>query len=54
MSEINQEVVDILKKTKAIISDSHFVYISGKHAKLYVNNFELRNSLNPPNIPQSC
>ena len=33
----NEEVVDILKKTKAIVSDSHFVYISGKHAKLYVN-----------------
>ncbi len=33
----NEEVVDILKKTEAIISDSHFVYTSGKHAKLYVN-----------------
>ena len=37
MYQSNQEVVDILKKTSAIISDSHFVYISGKHAKLYVN-----------------
>ena len=37
MHESNQEVIDILKKTGAIVSDSHFVYISGKHAKLYVN-----------------
>jgi orotate phosphoribosyltransferase len=33
----NPEVVDILKKTGAVVSDSHFVYTSGKHAKLYVN-----------------
>src|SRR3990167_2073754 len=37
MQELNQEVVEILKKTGAIVSNSHFVYISGKHAKLYVN-----------------
>jgi orotate phosphoribosyltransferase len=37
MDKSNQEVVDILKKTGAIVSNSHFVYISGKHAKLYVN-----------------
>jgi orotate phosphoribosyltransferase len=37
MNEINEEVVDILQKTGAVVRDSHFVYISGKHAKLYVN-----------------
>src|SRR3989344_363864 len=35
--ESNQEVVDILKKTGAVINDSHFVYISGKHAPTYIN-----------------
>ncbi len=33
----NTEVVDILKKTGAVVSDSHFVYVSGKHAPMYVN-----------------
>ncbi len=33
----NEEVADILKKTGAIIEDSHFVYTSGKHAPVYVN-----------------
>src|SRR3989338_7323010 len=37
MHQSNQEVIDILEKTGAVVSDSHFVYISGKHAKLYVN-----------------
>src|SRR3989338_10529917 len=37
MHKSNQEVIDILEKTGAVVSDSHFVYISGKHAKLYVN-----------------
>ena len=37
MHKSNQEIIDILKKTGAVVSDSHFVYISGKHAKLYVN-----------------
>lgn len=37
MNESNKEVVDILKKTGAVVSDSHFVYISGKHAPVYVN-----------------
>jgi len=35
--EDNQEVVDILKKTGAVVGDSHFVYVSGKHAPMYVN-----------------
>jgi orotate phosphoribosyltransferase len=37
MYESNQEVVDILKKTGAVIGDSHFVYTSGKHSPDYVN-----------------
>ena len=37
MYKSNPEVVDILKKTGAIIADSHFVFTSGKHAKLYAN-----------------
>jgi len=35
--ESNQEVVDILEKTGAVINGSHFVYISGKHAPTYIN-----------------
>ncbi|OGI68180.1 hypothetical protein A3A05_01215 [Candidatus Nomurabacteria bacterium RIFCSPLOWO2_01_FULL_41_12] len=37
MNESNQEVVDILKKTNAVVTNSHFVYVSGKHAPEYVN-----------------
>ncbi|OGI95419.1 hypothetical protein A2917_02560 [Candidatus Nomurabacteria bacterium RIFCSPLOWO2_01_FULL_42_17] len=37
MQVSNQEVIDILKKTNAIVSDSHFVYVSGKHSAEYVN-----------------
>ena len=37
MYESNQEVVDILEKTGAVVDNSHFVYISGKHSPLYVN-----------------
>jgi orotate phosphoribosyltransferase len=37
MTESNPEVVDILEKTGAIIKDSHFVYVSGKHAPEYIN-----------------
>lgn len=33
----NNEVLEILKKTKAIFTDDHFVYTSGKHAKSYIN-----------------
>ncbi len=35
--EDNQEVIDILKKTGAVVGNSHFVYVSGKHAPMYVN-----------------
>lgn len=37
MKASNEEVIDILKKTGAVISDSHFVYVSGKHAPVYIN-----------------
>ncbi|OGI60666.1 hypothetical protein A2641_02065 [Candidatus Nomurabacteria bacterium RIFCSPHIGHO2_01_FULL_37_25] len=37
MFESNQEVIDILEKTGAVVGDSHFVYVSGKHAPVYVN-----------------
>jgi orotate phosphoribosyltransferase len=30
-------VVDILKKVGAVITDNHFVYTSGKHGSVYVN-----------------
>ncbi|MFA6533050.1 MAG: phosphoribosyltransferase family protein [Patescibacteria group bacterium] len=30
-------VIDILKKVGAVITDSHFVYTSGKHGSVYVN-----------------
>ncbi|MDP2788864.1 MAG: phosphoribosyltransferase family protein [bacterium] len=33
MEEVNQ----ILEKTGAVIRDSHFVYVSGKHSSIYVN-----------------
>ncbi len=36
MNESNQEVLDILEKTKAVVT-GHFVYVSGKHAPMYVN-----------------
>lgn len=30
-------IIDILKETKAIITNSHFVYTSGKHGSIYIN-----------------
>ena len=33
----NNEVVEILKKIGAVITDSHFVYTSGKHGSVYIN-----------------
>lgn len=33
----NDEVVEILKKIGAVITDSHFVYTSGKHGSVYIN-----------------
>ncbi len=37
MHKSNEEVIEIFKKTEAIIDNSHFVYSSGKHAPMYVN-----------------
>lgn len=31
------DVVDILRKVGAVITDSHFVYTSGKHGSVYIN-----------------
>lgn len=30
-------IIDILKKVKAVITDDHFVYTSGKHGEVYIN-----------------
>lgn len=30
-------IIDILKKTNAVITDSHIVYTSGKHGSIYIN-----------------
>jgi orotate phosphoribosyltransferase len=34
---MNEEVIELLRKTKAIFTDSHFVGTSGRHMDLYVN-----------------
>ena len=34
---MNDEVIAILKKTKAILTDDHFVGTSGKHFATYIN-----------------
>ncbi len=39
--DINNEVLELLKKVGAIITDSHFVYTSGKHSSRYVNKMIL-------------
>ena len=31
------EIIDILKKVNAVITDDHFVYTSGKHGEVYIN-----------------
>lgn len=33
----NKGILDILKKTNALITDSHFVLTSGKHSSTYIN-----------------
>lgn len=33
----NNEVIEILKKVGAVITDDHFVYTSGKHGTVYIN-----------------
>src|SRR3989344_2035567 len=34
---MKKDVVSILKKVGAVITDSHFVYTSGKHGSAYIN-----------------
>ncbi len=34
---MQNEVLDILRKIGAVITDDHFVYTSGKHGKVYIN-----------------
>ncbi len=34
---MKQDVLEILKSVKAIITDDHFVYTSGKHGSVYIN-----------------
>lgn len=34
---MENEVIDILKKVGAVITDDHFVYTSGKHGNIYIN-----------------
>lgn len=36
-NKINDEVIEILKKVGAVITDSHLVYTSGKHGSVYIN-----------------
>jgi len=31
------DVISILKKVQAVLTDGHFVYTSGKHGSVYVN-----------------
>lgn len=34
---MSENIIEILKKAKAILTDDHFVYTSGKHGSVYVN-----------------
>ena len=34
---INNEVIEMLKKSGGVITDSHLVYTSGKHGSVYIN-----------------
>ena len=34
---MNQDVIQILKKIGAVLTDDHFVYTSGKHGSVYIN-----------------
>jgi len=31
------DILSILKETKALLTDDHFVYTSGKHGSVYIN-----------------
>ncbi len=34
---MTQDVISILRKVKAVLTDDHFVYTSGKHGSVYIN-----------------
>ncbi len=34
---MNNEVIEMLKKSEGVITDSHIVYTSGKHGSVYIN-----------------
>lgn len=34
---MNNEVIDMLRQSGGVITDSHFVYTSGKHGSVYIN-----------------
>ena len=35
--QIEEKIIEILKKVNAVITDEHFVYTSGKHGEVYIN-----------------
>ena len=37
MKSTDKQIIDILKRVGAVITDSHFVYTSGKHGSVYIN-----------------
>lgn len=37
MKKSNKEIIRILKKIGAVLTDDHFVYTSGKHGSVYIN-----------------
>lgn len=41
MKSANLEVISILKKIGAVITDNHFVYTSGKHGSVYIRKDKL-------------
>jgi orotate phosphoribosyltransferase len=36
-NQINEEVIEMLRKSGGVITDSHLVYTSGKHGSIYIN-----------------
>lgn len=39
--DTNKSILNILKKTGAVITNSHFVYTSGKHGSVYINKDQI-------------
>ena len=37
MTQDSQDIIEVLKKVGAVITDSHFVFTSGKHGSVYIN-----------------